>query len=232
MSAARQLHEQNFNAWWLRTGEWVEEPNQRRGGESGVQFLAPETPEQPWLYSKRQIGHRFISWRYPLGRPTVLREKNAMQALERLGVQVPKLVFYGAVKKNHDWHALLVTEALTGFISLDEWYSQQQAQAVDPIITTSVLQQVANTLYKMHAAGWQHSCCYGKHIFIKINPQQTPEVALLDLEKARRRWPAHQAALHDIKQFGRHRGGMPEEHWQLFLQHYYNLNPKLRTKLT
>ena len=46
---------QEFDNWWARTGEWVEEPNQRRGGESGVQLLIPETAEQPLLYSK-QIG--------------------------------------------------------------------------------------------------------------------------------------------------------------------------------
>ncbi|MDY0205838.1 MAG: lipopolysaccharide kinase InaA family protein [Pseudomonas sp.] len=231
MSTTGQLHEQDFNDWWARTGEWVEAPNQRRGGESGVQILVPESPEQPWLYSKRQIGHRFISLRYPLGRPTVLREKNAMHALEALGVRVPKLIFYGAVKKGPDWHALLVTQALTGFISLDEWYEQQRSQPVDSALIEPVLQHVATTLYKMHRAGWQHSCCYGKHIFIKINAKHAPEVALLDLEKARRRWPAQRAALHDIKQLSRHRGGMPEAHWQLFLQHYCNLNPKLRTKL-
>jgi len=78
--------------------------------------------------------------------------------LQRLGVQVHKLVFYAAEKRDKDWHA---------FFS----------------------------------------------------------------EKARRRWPAHQAALHDIKQFGRHRGQMPDTDWQLFLQYYCNLNPKLRTKL-
>lgn len=220
-----------FNHWWLRTGAWVEPPNQRRGGESGVQILAPITPEQPWLYSKRQVGHRFISWRYPLGRPTILREKKAMQALERLGVQVPKLIFYGAEKRGKDWHALLVTEALAGFISLEEWYDQQRKQPVDSDIIEPVLEQVANTLYRMHRSGWQHSCCYAKHIFIKIHQQHAPEVALLDLEKARRRWPAYRAALHDIKQLGRHRGGMPEAHWQLFLQHYCTLNPKLCTKL-
>jgi hypothetical protein len=232
MGAVERALHSNFNAWWSRTGEWVEAPNQRRGGESGVQILAPSTAGQPLLYSKRQVGHRFISWRYPFGRPTVLREKDAMQSLERLGVQVPKLVFYGAEKRGKDWHALLVTEALTDFICLEEWYELQRAQPIDSAIIESVLEQVANTLYRMHRAGWQHSCCYAKHIFIRAHPQQAPEVALLDLEKARRRWPAHRAALHDIKQLGRHRGGMPEEHWQLFLQHYCNLNPKLRTKLT
>lgn len=223
---------QDFNSWWARTGEWVEEPNQRRGGESGVQLLAPETPEQPWLYSKRQTNHMFYSLRYPFGHPTALREKNAIQGLERLGAKALKLVFYGAIKKGKDWHALLVTEALTGFVDLDQWYSQQRTQPADSATISSVLQEVANNFYKMHTGGWQHGCCYSKHIFVKVNPAHAPQVAFIDLEKARRRWPAHRAALHDIKQFGRHRGAMPEEHWQIFLEHYCNLNPKLRSKLT
>ena len=231
MSAAGQFHDMDFDAWWARTGEWVEEPNQRRGGESGVQLLIPETPEQPWLYSKRQINHMFFSLRYPFGYPTALREKNAIQGLERLGAKAPKLVFYDAIKKGKDWHALLITEALSGFISLDEWYAQQRTQPLEPAVVDSVLQQIAHNFYKMHLGGWQHGCCYSKHVYIKANPELAPEVAFIDLEKARRRWPASRAALHDIKQLGRHRGGMPDADWQLFLQHYCNLNPKLRTKL-
>lgn len=232
MSTAGQFHDKDFNDWWARTGEWVEEPNQRRGGESGVQLLIPETPEQPLLYSKRQINHMFSSLRYPFGHPTALREKNAIQNLERLGAKAPKLVFYGAIKKDKDWYALVVTEALTGFIDLDEWYKQQESQPLDNALISSVLEQVAINFYKMHLGGWQHGCCYSKHIFVKTDPAHAPQAAFIDLEKARCRWPAHRAALHDIKQFGRHRGAMPEEHWQIFLQHYCNLNPKLRTKLT
>ena len=232
MSKSEITDHQVFNNWWARTGEWVEEPNQRRGGESGVQLLIPESPEQPRLYSKRQINHMFSSLRYPFGHPTAVREKNAIQALERLGAKVPKLVFYGAIKKDRDWYALLITEELKDFISLEEWYSQQRTQPIDPSVIASVLQEVANNFYKMHLGGWQHGCCYAKHVFIKVNPQHAPEVAFIDLEKARRRWPKQRAALHDIKQLGRHREGMPDEHWQLFLQYYCNLNPKLRTKLT
>lgn len=231
MSATGQLNDMDFDVWWARTGEWVEEPNQRRGGQSGVQLLIPETPEQPFLYSKRQINHTFFSLRHPFGYPTALREKNAIQSLERLGAKAPKLVFYGAIKRGQDWHALLVTEALTGFVVLDEWYEQQRTQPLEPAVIDAVLQQIAINFYKMHTGGWQHGCCYAKHIYIKTNPQSTPEVAFIDLEKARRRWPASRAALHDIKQFGRHRGGMPDADWQVFLKHYCNLSPKLRTKL-
>ena len=55
MSATGQSSYKDFNDWWQRTGAWVEAPNQRRGGESGVQRLAPVTAGQPWLYSKRHF---------------------------------------------------------------------------------------------------------------------------------------------------------------------------------
>lgn len=232
MGTTQVTDNQDFNCWWARTGEWVEEPNQRRGGESGVQVLTPEATGLPRLYSKRQINHTYSSLRYPFGHPTALREKNALQALDNLGVKVPKLVFYKTIKKSKDWYALLVTEELKDFISLDEWYRQNCSLTIDSSIVKSVLKQVAITLDRMHRANWQHGCCYAKHIFIKTNPQHSPEVALLDLEKARLRWRASRAALNDIKQLGRHRADMPESHWQLFLQYYGELNPKLRTKLT
>ena len=31
--------EDRFEFYWNQKGEWVEEPNQRRGGESGVQRI-------------------------------------------------------------------------------------------------------------------------------------------------------------------------------------------------
>jgi len=231
MKTTQKLALQAFNDWWTRTGEWVEEPNQRRGGESGVQLLIPENTDQPRLYSKRQINHTYSSLRYPFGHPTALREKNALLALQRLGVKAPKLVFYETVKKGQDWYALLVTEELKDFISLEEWYDQQSSQPAGSTLINAVLKEIANSLYKMHLGGWQHGCCYAKHVFIKAHPNWAIEVALLDLEKARRRWPASKAAVNDIKQLGRHRGAMPDADWQLFLQHYCELNPKLRSKL-
>jgi len=231
MSTTKKLDMQTFNDWWARTGEWVEEPNQRRGGESGVQLLIPEDAGQPRMYSKRQVNHMFSSLRYPFGHPTALREKKALKALERLGVKVPKLVFYEAIKKGKDWYAILVTEELKDFISLEEWYNQQSSQPADSALINAVLKEVANSFYKMHLGGWQHGCCYAKHVFIKVHPQQAIEAAFLDLEKARRRWPKYRAALHDIKQLGRHRGAMPDTDWQLFLHYYCELNPKLRSKL-
>ena len=45
----------SFDYWWERQGRWVEPPNLRRGGESGVQVLQQSDPTQPLLYCKRQV---------------------------------------------------------------------------------------------------------------------------------------------------------------------------------
>jgi len=72
VSPSHTATENRFEFYWQQQGEWVEEPNQRRGGESGVQRIHEANGRL--LYVKRQVGHTYRSWRYPLGRPTVLRE--------------------------------------------------------------------------------------------------------------------------------------------------------------
>ncbi|MDR2838063.1 MAG: InaA protein, partial [Azonexus sp.] len=108
-----------FDRWWNSQGSWVEPPNQRRGGESGVQILPPQKPGEPPLFSKRQVNHIYRTLLHPFGRPTVLREIKAYQALSRLGIGTPKLIYGAARKQPEGWQGLLVTEALQGFVSLE-----------------------------------------------------------------------------------------------------------------
>ncbi|MDR1936823.1 MAG: phosphotransferase [Candidatus Accumulibacter sp.] len=209
-----------FERWWHRQGVWVEAPNLRRHGESGVQILAPRAPAQAPLYCKRQTGHLYRSLRHPFGRPTILRELQAYRALARLGVGTPRLIYGGARRQNGQWRALLVTEALQGFVSLEQWY----ASRADAALTRAMLQELASTLARLHRAGWQHGCCYPKHIFVKarIGESETPrvEIALIDLEKSRRRLWASNATRHDLDQLSRHRGNMPEADLAVFDQAY------------
>ena len=58
-----------FNHWWATEGDWVEEPNYRRNGMSGVQCVERNGKK---LYVKRMTHHLFHSVRYPFGRPTLL----------------------------------------------------------------------------------------------------------------------------------------------------------------
>lgn len=205
-----------FDRWWHSPGEWVEPANQRRGGESGVLLLQSRNNARPPLYCKRQNGHIHRSLRHPLGRPTILRELQAYRALARLGIRTPNIVYCAARRQAGDWQALLVTEALQGFISLEQWYAQQMPTA----LTREMLRQLALTLARMHLGGWQHGCCYAKHIFVKVRGADDVDIALLDLEKGRRRWRVASASRHDLGQLQRHRGDMPDGDVQYLQQAY------------
>lgn len=194
-----------FDNWWSRHGEWVEQPNRRRGGESGVQRLHEDGR---LLYAKRQVGHLYRSLRHPFGRPTVLRESDALRSLDALGVRVPQVVHCSTSHCPKDgWRALLVTEALDGFEDLDAWYASAARDRYDERLHQQMLHQLAATLARMHRARWQHGCLYAKHVFIRVSGEGADaraEVALLDLEKSRRRFSARRAALHDLQQLKRH----------------------------
>ena len=198
--------ENRFERYWHEKGEWVEAPNQRRGGQSGVQRV--RDAEGRLLYVKRQVGHTYRSWRYPLGRPTVLRERDALIALSQLSVGVAEYVFCEAQQgADKQWRALLVTRALDGFVEIDNWYAAGERERHGEVIHDQVLQVIGQTLARMHLGRWQHSCLYSKHIFVRVvgsGESAKVEVALLDLEKSRQRLTPHRAASHDLKQLRRH----------------------------
>jgi len=211
-----------FKRWWDTRGDWVEAPNQRRDGESGVQCIQPRDPAQGALYCKRQVGHLYRSLLHPFGRPTVLRERDALDAFATLGVRVPRLIYCAAKQDDGQWRALLVTEELQGYISLEQWYRDDHRQRWGEALHRQMLEQVAATLARFHRARWQHGCCYPKHVFIKVDAEQTSgvEVAVLDLEKSRRRLRQVDAARHDLRQLNRHREGMPDGDWALLRRAY------------
>ncbi|MDR2186913.1 MAG: InaA protein [Azonexus sp.] len=208
-----------FDRWWNRPGSWVEPPNIRRGGESGVQLLLPLEPGQPPLFSKRQVGHIYRSLLHPFGRPTILREIQVYCAFSRLGIATPKLVYGAARRQPEGWRGLLITEALQGFVSLEQWYESARPAA----LRAAVMRQAARVVARMHRAGWQHGCLYAKHIFVKAEngaaDDPAIEIALLDLEKARRRWQSL-ASRNDMGQLARHCGKMPDSDLEIFRAAY------------
>ncbi|OYD53331.1 hypothetical protein CGK74_14080 [Thauera propionica] len=211
-----------FERWWRADGEWVEAPNVRRGGNSGVQRVTDASGR--CLYVKRQTGHLYRTVRHPFGRPTVLREATALQALSALDIPVPVLDYCGARRDTGQWAAVLVTRALDGHQSLDRWYAEPRDEA----LRKTVLDELARLLARMHRAHWQHGCLYAKHIFVRERPQaELPNVALLDLEKARLRLSASRASKHDLAQLSRHRAPMPDQDWRTFLASYQAAHRKL-----
>jgi tRNA A-37 threonylcarbamoyl transferase component Bud32 len=195
-----------FEQWWQRQGEWVEEPNQRRGGESGVQRLRQDDGQV--LYVKRQVGHTYRSLRYPFGRPTVLRERDALLALPLLGVKVPSLLYCDVQRDAAGlWRGLLVSEELKGFQEINHWYAGGGRERFGLAVNEQLLKEVAGMLARFHRAGWQHGSLYDKHLFVRVEQvgeRIEVETALLDLEKSRRRFSKFQAARHDMLQLQRH----------------------------
>ncbi|KJZ41276.1 InaA protein [Pseudomonas sp. B21-040] len=195
-----------FDFFWSQRGEWVEEPNVRRGGESGVQRVMGSDGQL--LYAKRQTGHIYRSWLHPFGRPTVLREQDALIGLRKLDVRVPEIVFCGAQRDPvHKWRALLVTKSLDGFDEIEKWYAGGGRERHGEAVNDRVLKDLAENLARMHKGRWQHSCIYIKHVFLRVTGEGESakvEIALIDLEKCRQRMTAYQAAAHDMKQLRRH----------------------------
>lgn len=220
-SISHDFPQDTFQAWWQRQGEWVEEPNARRGGESGVQRLSDHGNV---LYAKRQVGHVYRSLLHPFGRLTILRERSALLALNKLGVPVPRLVYCGL---EHDqqqgWRGVLVTEALEGFEHVEQWYAKGGRETCSEAQHDLLMQQIGATLARMHRGHWQHGCLYAKHVFVRMNGDQ-PQVALLDFEKSRRRLSRLRAARHDLRQLRRHSPWSAED-WQQILAGYALVYP-------
>lgn len=195
-----------FDYFWNQRGEWVEEPNVRRGGESGVQRVVGS--DGRLLYVKRQTGHIHRTWLHPFGRPTVLRERDALIGVRELGVRVPEIIFCGAQRDPvHKWRALLVTKSLDGFEEIEQWYAGGGRERYGEAVHDRVLKDLAENLARMHKGRWQHSCIYIKHVFVRVTGEGDAakvEVALIDLEKCRQRLSAQRAAIHDMKQLRRH----------------------------
>ena len=209
----------SLDSWWQIQGEWVEEPNDRRGGNSGVQRI---WKDDALCYAKRQTGHIHRSLLHPFGRPTVLRERDALLGARKAGVTVPEIIYCASEHNSQGWRALLVTKALDGFQPIDDWYASNSREQYGEALHQQLLQNVAQSLANLHKARWQHGCIYIKHIFVRISGEGqtlTAEVALLDLEKCRRRLTSKQAALHDMLQLRRH-SPWDQADWQSLIGHY------------
>ncbi len=194
----------DFDAWWNAPGSWVEEPNQRRNGWSGMM----RTPiDGITYYVKKQNNHLYRSLRHPFGWPTTAREYQNILRLQKLGLTVPKPVFHQMRRTAQGLEGLLVTEELTGFVSLD----QQRALRLEQ--REILANAVGETIGVMHRAGFQHSCLYDKHIMVRWTDEK-PEIALIDLEKLHTAW---RAAAHDLDQLKRHQRLWNDNAWALLL---------------
>jgi tRNA A-37 threonylcarbamoyl transferase component Bud32 len=203
-----------FDRFWNLAERWIEEPNVRRKGSSGV---IRTTLNREVVYVKKQLNHLHYSPQYPMGRPTALREADAIAAVRGLGINVPEIIYCDSRRVDGEHHTILVTKALQGYLPLEDFVAQ--ADNHDELDNYKLIRAVASTLATLHSNRWQHSALYAKHIFVRKQGIGY-KIALIDLEKTRRRLTFQQASLHDIDQFSRHQTCWGQMHWQQFLDEY------------
>lgn len=199
------MAERDFLWWWTADGEWVEPPNERRNGWSGVVQVVTEGR---LYYVKRQRNHLCRTLRHPFGWPTTSREWHYLHRLRTLGIGAPVPVFHATRKTSQGIEAVLVTEELRGyrdlslFVGLTSEARHRLAQAVGSMLGC------------LHRARLQHSSLYDKHIMIRAT-ENAFVPALIDLEKMRGRLTSRGAAEHDLEQLQRRQKIFDAADWQV-----------------
>lgn len=215
----------------LRTREfdWFETPNRRRGGWSGVSriVLHPEanTGDKRPVFLKIQQNHFYLSWRNGFcKRLSYQREFHAIQSLKTRVDCIPRPLLYAEWKEQGNRGSVIVIEALDGWTCFGDWLSR----APEEKQIESVLKEIARQLKALHAKRWAHFGLFQKHVFLRFHGE-TPEIKLIDFEKARKCLTRTRCLLEDVSRFLRHGKNLSREQQKLFLQAYFEtdcLGPK------
>ena len=177
-----------FDKVWNYQVNWFEEPNERRGGWSGVGRIELQQTDGAKIggFLKKQDKHCRTSFLHPIrGVPTFQREFEMMQYLANCGINAPEVMFFSR-NPNGDLKTTLLTKELAGFVPLEElterMFSKGRASLTQQ---RQVIKAVAALARQLHAAKVQHRSFYPKHLFVKLTNNELPQVAVIDLEKSR-----------------------------------------------
>lgn len=213
-----------FDAVWDYEIKWFEEPNHRRGGWSGVGRIALERngASPLFLFVKKQQNHGRKTLLHPLsGEPTFRREFAWLQFLEARQFHAPKVVFYAEQGSGEHQRAVLMTEALNEYQSLDVLSDDLRAN-LSRKQQMVLIQKVAEEIRRFHDFGLVHRALYPKHIFVK-HAEGAPQIALIDLEKTRAsRWFMFRAFF-DLAALNRHAEGWRVTQRLAFFKHYLHV---------
>ncbi len=179
----------SFEALWAREADWFEEPNHRKGGWSGVSRCELDLPGggKRAIFLKRQENHKARLWNHPLrGVSTFLREFQHIMHYRAQGVPTLEPVYFGMRKVGKDDRAILITEELAGFVSVEDRVQRWLKDGAPPRpVRLRILQATADLLRRMHDHGIQHNCFFPKHVFVRFDASGEVEARVIDLEKSR-----------------------------------------------
>lgn len=214
----------DFTELWAAKLPWVEEPNYRRGGWSGVARyqLDPQDPTSI-VYIKRQQDHIFRPWSHPKrGLPTFYREMCSILNFQQHDIPVVTPLFFDMRKQDGKQQAILVTQALLGYESLDHLLVKWQAHGFPNEATCkAIVYKIATTLRHIHDIGYRHGCYKDKHIFLRYDEASaTADIRLLDFEVTRRIHNKRNRIMPDLSSLYFNFRHLPARFYYYFLQYY------------
>jgi hypothetical protein len=206
--------------FWGLQWDWVENPNRRRNGWSGVSrhtFFDDEAGHFS-IFVKRQENHNYRSLRHPLhGRPTFFSELCNTLRLKQIGVPTVEPVFYGEHREGNKPQAVLATIALEGYSELN--YMLKDTFLTVPI-RQAILHRLADVVQLMHLHHLQHNSLGGNHVLVKLEKDDTFDLRILDLEKMRHNFRPMDTAVKDLEKFIRRTPRLTTDERTEFLLHY------------
>jgi hypothetical protein len=176
---------QSFDDFWKLEAKWFEEPNQRRGGWSGVARCDLRLPEGGVrsVFLKRQENHTTRTLGHPLrGIPTFVREFQQMLRYRQHAIPSLTPLYFAFHRVEGNLRAVLITEELTGFRSLDE--VAREWKTIGRKQRHAIIEAVAALLRQIHGHKLTHNCFYPKHVFVRPVGDKV-EARVIDLEKTK-----------------------------------------------
>lgn len=215
----------DFENLWSLPHEFVDEVNYRRNGWSAVSVLtiAAEDGREHRFFLKRQENQLRYSLRHPFGVLTYQFEIEAIEQMVGVGLPCVNVVDHGFRTAGGKRQGYVLTKAIDGESLLDFATAKPDWDSVQ-----SQLQHLAQELFKLHSACWQHGALYPVHIFVNWT---LPLVTFIDLERARRRRTPLQAAEADFFQFLKRCDDIPDSVLQTLLAPYQKTYPDLLERL-
>lgn len=202
--AANRLN--TFDLVWAYQHEWFEEPNSRRGGWSGVCRLQLSTGEETFnVFLKRQEDHQHRTLWHPFaGEPTFACEFRMLMYLQKRGVPAQVPVFFGQRIVDGHVRAILMTEELVGFKSLQDIINDLSSEKKASVsVQHQILRGAAEAVRRLHAARILHRSLYPKHLFVRWPSESVPEVVVIDLERSRFKWFSAIRTVYDLATLNR-----------------------------
>ncbi len=177
----------SFESLWAHEAEWFEEPNERRGGWSGVCRFDLNLPEggTVGVFRKTQQNHITRTFSHPFGMPTFVREFKVLLRFKNANIPTMEPVFFAARKIDGDKRAILCSVALDDYTPLEKMVASWKKNGwPDRTMRLRIMQAIAKVMQQMHDHKIQHNCFYPKHIFVRVDENDI-SIRLIDLEKAK-----------------------------------------------